>query len=68
MPPGLRLVEVPANQAEVEHAGEAEQRQAEDVHFVVHRTGRENQADHAECGHHQADDEVAWLDVHGTLR
>ena len=65
---GLPLVEVAAEQAEIEHAGEAEQREAEHVHLVVHRAGREDQADQAECGHQQADDEVAWLDVHGTLR
>src|SRR6478735_5446277 len=68
MPVGLQPVEVPAQQAEVEHAGEAEQREAEHIHLVVHRAGREDQAGQAECGHHKANDEVAWLEVHGTLR
>ena len=57
-----------AEQAELEHAGEAEQRQAEHVHLVVHRAGGQDQADQAEYRHQQADDEVAWLDIHGTLR
>ena len=65
---GLPLVEVAAEQAEIEHAGKAEQREAEHEHLVVHRAGGEDQADQAECGHQQADDEITWLDSHGTLR
>ena len=44
MPIRLQPVEVTAQQAEQEHAGEAEQREAEHVHLVVHRAGREDQA------------------------
>ena len=64
----LQPVEMAAKQTELEHACEAEQREAEYVHLVVHRARCEDQTDQAEYGHQQPDDQVALIEVHGMLR
>src|SRR5271165_609330 len=63
-PSCVSAVVVAADLAEDEQHREQEQRDAEDVHLVVHRTGAQQQADDRKHRHQQPDDDVGCLDVH----
>lgn len=57
-------VEMSPYQAKLETNGEAAERQAEHIHFVVDGTSREKQANQAKDRHHRTDDDRTSILVH----
>src|ERR1700735_1986891 len=57
-------VEVSPDQAEFETNGETAERETKNIHFIVGRAGRKEQAYEAKHCHHRADDDRTRILVH----